>query len=148
MKVKMQQRDDEQKSKMKKHADCELKSRESSLKASDVLVRQPRRSKASSPFDPSPFKVVRRMGNTIIARRGNQEIARNISFFKKVNAKVAPHGEHSHDDFDNFDNVTDPEADYPDKNRRARPILRNPLQRSERCSRMLVRFQDFVVYLR
>ena len=95
----------------------------SSLKEGDsVLVRQPRKSKTSSPFDPHPFKVVHRMGNTIIARRGNREIKRNISFFKKVNARVDPQ-EEACDDFNEFADAFDPDDDHAAVDRRPRPIL-------------------------
>ena len=144
----MQNRDDEQKRKMKEHANRELKSKESSLKEGDsVLVRQPRRSKASSPFDPHPLKVVHRMGNTISARRGNREIKRNVSCFKKVNARVDPQ-EEACDDFNEFTDAFDPDDDHAAVDRRPRPILRDPLRRSGRQPRMPVRFQDYVVYSR
>ena len=137
----MKSRDRDQKRKMKDHADQHLHGRESYLKEGDtVLVRQPKRSKESSPFDPKPFTIVHKRGNTIVAKRGSQTIRRNISFFKKVNVSVD--NSDIRDDTDDFDD--DPPDDEREANLPPRPILRDD-SRPRRNPRMPVRFRDFVM---
>lgn len=145
---KMKTRDEEQKRKMKENADRELHGKESNLKEGDVvLVRQAKTSKASSPFDPRPLTVAHRRGNTIVAKRGNYEIRRNISFFKKVNARVDADDDIPPDDIDDIEEAEDP-GDPPaadvarDVNPAPRPILRNPRQ-PRRRPQMPVRFRDY-----
>ena len=71
---------------IKGHGDKYLKTRPSKLKVGDkVLVRQNKKNALSTPFDPPPYTVTWRKGNSVVAKRGNETIRRNISFFKIVN---------------------------------------------------------------
>jgi hypothetical protein len=79
-------RDSERKAKIKDHADQNLHTKHSNLKVGDkVLVRQNKKNALSTPFDPSPYTVAWRKGNSVVAKRGQETIKRNISFFKIVN---------------------------------------------------------------
>ncbi len=61
----LQLRDSQAKQKMKAHADRRVRVQESILTISDtVLTRQKKRSKFSTRFDPSPYKVVEVKGNS------------------------------------------------------------------------------------
>jgi len=53
-----------------------------------VLVRQPKKNKLSSPFDPKPYSVTNTNGSMITAQRGNKKITRNSSHFKHISANV------------------------------------------------------------
>lgn len=50
-----------------------------------VLVRQPQPNKATSKFDPEPYKVTMVKQSMVTAQNHNREITRNSSHFKKVN---------------------------------------------------------------
>ena len=74
--------------KIKAHGDKHLKTRSSKLKAGDkVLVRQNKKNALLTPFDPSPYTVTWRKFNSVVAKRENETIRRNISFFKIVYKK-------------------------------------------------------------
>ena len=49
-----------------------------------VLVRQQKRNKLTSYYDPVPYKIVAMNGTMITAERRGKQIVRNSSFFKKV----------------------------------------------------------------
>ena len=49
-----------------------------------VLVRQKRKNKFSTRFDPRPYRVVRVKGTMITACRDGHYVTRNISFYKKL----------------------------------------------------------------
>eukprot|EP00795_Rhopilema_esculentum_P002360 gene2360-18000_t len=49
-----------------------------------VLIRQRKRNKLTSKFDPKPFRIVRIKGTMITACRDGQCVTRNISFFKPI----------------------------------------------------------------
>ena len=63
---------------MKHYAD------KSELKLGDtVLVKQPKRNKFTTTFDPIPLTVVAVKGSMISAQEARTQITRNISHFKK-----------------------------------------------------------------
>ena len=114
-----------------------------------VLVRQPRRNKLTTPFDPRPLEVVRRKGTLVTAKRGMYTITRNISHFKRLNATHSlPHDTY-HNDTDDFDFTTDDNTrDNTHDNTLARPTLKPCLssqvvRRSSRLRKPPVRFKDF-----
>jgi hypothetical protein len=81
----VKERDTKQKTKMKTHADKVLHAKASDVTVGDkVLVKQKKRNAFSTPFDPNPYTVTWRRGNSVVAKRGETTIRRNISFFKKV----------------------------------------------------------------
>ena len=141
----LQKKDNEQKRKMKEYADSQNRSKESSLMEGDVvLVRQKKVSKTTPPFDPNPYMVVRRMGNTIVAKRGNRVIKRNISFFKRVQIKPSQMNEDVSDLEDDFDLEITRDA-QPNAPPGAPPPPRPILRRSGRQPKQPVRFRDYVM---
>ncbi|KAJ8025023.1 hypothetical protein HOLleu_35112 [Holothuria leucospilota] len=50
-----------------------------------VLLREKKRNKVSSPFNCNPYTVVEVKGSMTSAKRGEQIVRRNSSFFKPVN---------------------------------------------------------------
>ena len=85
----VRKRDDEAKAKMKTYADNRNKAKESKLEIGDiVLVRQEKKNKMSSFFDPIPFRVVEVKGSMITAARRDKTITRNSSFFKQLKSAV------------------------------------------------------------
>ncbi|KAL3864805.1 hypothetical protein ACJMK2_006458 [Sinanodonta woodiana] len=75
---------------MKSYADQTRKAKKSNFKVGDsVLVKQEKRDKLSTPFDPKPYEVINKKGSMITARREDHQITRNSSFFKTV--KNSPH---------------------------------------------------------
>jgi hypothetical protein len=64
--------------------DCDL------MIGDTVLVRQRKRNKLSSYYDPNPYVVTDAKGTMITAVRGKHKIVRNSSFFKRVPALPQP----------------------------------------------------------
>jgi len=57
----------------------------SPLKVGDqVLVKQKRHNKLSTPYDPKPLVITGRKGSMVTAARGNYAITRNTSHFKQL----------------------------------------------------------------
>ena len=70
---------------MKKNADKKSGAKERDIQIGDlVLIRQKRRNKFSSNFDPKPYRVVKVKGTTITALRNGHYVTRNISFYKRI----------------------------------------------------------------
>ncbi|CAB3982993.1 Hypothetical predicted protein [Paramuricea clavata] len=83
--------DSEKEGKMKEYADKRRRSETSEIKVGDtVLIQQPKANKLSTPFNPSPYKVVARKGSMVTAERGSHKVTRNVSFFKKIKATFNP----------------------------------------------------------
>lgn len=77
--------DQESKVKMKEYNDLKLKTKTVKLNIGDlVLAMNMNRTKSIPIFDPIPYRIVEIKGSMITAKRGEQTITRNISFFKKV----------------------------------------------------------------
>ena len=82
---KIRENDVKAKTKMKKNADKLSRAKEREIHVGDtVLVRQRKKNKFSSTFDPKPYRVTRVKGTMITATRPGHYITRNISFYKKV----------------------------------------------------------------
>ena len=91
--------DRQSKEKMKRHAETRAKFKYINLKVGDnVLVKQKRRNKSDTFYDPDPYVVIRMKGNMVTANRNDHEITRNISFFKRINSYVLERHEESDDD--------------------------------------------------
>ena len=76
------------KEKMKKNADRNTKDRV--INVDDwVLVRQQKKNKYSTPFSPTPYKVIQKKGTMFTVKNpsNGHVITRNISFFKVLSAK-------------------------------------------------------------
>ena len=73
------------KAKMKSYADDRRNAKPSDLAPGDtVLVEQRKRNKTTPIYDSEPFLVVNRKGPMVTARRGQQEVTRNSSYFKRI----------------------------------------------------------------
>ena len=59
-----------------------------------VLVKQRKQNKLSTPFDPSPFRVVRKKGTMITACRNGKYITRNTSHFKAIDTVLQENHRH------------------------------------------------------
>lgn len=95
----VQTKDSEAKQKMKEHADKRAQAQDPEIEIGDtVLVRQKKKNKLSTKFDPSPYKVVEVKGTMVTAVRNEKYITRNISQFKSIRPSVrAPAGDDSDD---------------------------------------------------
>ena len=70
---------------MKYNADNRPSVKPCDLKIGDkVIVKKPRRTKASPFYDPKPYIIKCRKGNMITGWRDDHIITRNSSFFKKI----------------------------------------------------------------
>ena len=75
------------KEKMKMNADKFNHAKEHTILVGDtILVRQQKKNKLSTRFDPEPYQVTRVKGTMVTATR----LTRNISFFKKISPQQ-PH---------------------------------------------------------
>ena len=84
----MAERDAEQKSKINEYTDLKLGVKPSDIKPGDtVLVRQPKKNKLSTPFDPEPLVVEEKKESMVTASDGFKSITRNSSMFKVIPKK-------------------------------------------------------------
>ena len=85
----IEEMDKQAKEKMKEHADRRVRAQVSDLKIGEtVLLRQRKKNKFSTNFDPSPFQVTGKKGTMITAIRNGKYVTRNISQFKKIGPDV------------------------------------------------------------
>ena len=64
---------------MKTYADKVLHTKSSDIAVGDtVLVKQRKQNAMSTPFDPKPYTVIWRKGNSIVAKRGDTTVRRNV----------------------------------------------------------------------
>ena len=81
----VRENDKNAKQRMKENADRRSRAQERIVEIGDlVLVRQKRKNKFSTKFDPKPYRVVRVKGTMITACRDGHYVTRNISFYKKL----------------------------------------------------------------
>ena len=94
----MRARDGAQKEKMRKHADNKLYVRPNNFKVGDhVVVKDISLKKSTTAYQPEPLVVTGTKGSMITAKRGAQELVRNSSFFKTVQASIPPYAEEPED---------------------------------------------------
>ena len=155
----LRERDAQQKSQMKEYTDNLLHAKPSNLKEGDtVLVRQPKKTKHTPPFNPQPFEVMTRRGNMIVARRGEKITKRNISHFKRIPTPPPDHHSSSEDYEEHIDNqplIAEPpptqedttlptlDADLPPTTPQSPSSMESCL-RSTRVHKTPVRFKDYV----
>ena len=85
LRSKMERRDAEQKLKTKLHANNKSRARQSLLSPGMVvLMKQPKQSKLSTPFDPNPFVVREKKGTIVTASNDFKTATRNSSQFKVI----------------------------------------------------------------
>ena len=85
--VQLRVRDKTAKKKEKKYADTRRRTKlRKFMMGETVLVRQEKRNKLSTPFEPIPYHVTRVKGSMITAQRttDNRTVTRNSSFFKSI----------------------------------------------------------------
>ena len=76
--------DKKRKEKMKRYADNKCHAKTFEIKLGDtVLVKQPKKNKFTTTFDPNPLTVVPVKGSMISAQGARTRITRNVSHFKK-----------------------------------------------------------------
>ena len=81
-----------------------------------VLVKQKRKNKLSTSFDPRPLRVTKIKGTMVTAKRENFTTTRNQSFFKLVDdARLQSEGEEDYDDDNDYQ--TDGNEHLEDENR-------------------------------
>ena len=81
--------DTKRKQKMKEYFDLKRNTKPADLKVGDsVLVKQEKKNKLSTPFNPEPITIKNKKGNMITAAAENKEITCNSSFFKKIGKPV------------------------------------------------------------
>ena len=81
--------DTKRKQKMKEYFDLKRNTKPADLKVGDiVLMKQEKKNKLSTPFNPEPMTIKNKKGSMITAAAENKEITRNSSFFKKIGKPV------------------------------------------------------------
>lgn len=78
-------RDTEEKAKTKAHADKAMNAKPSDIQVGDrVLVRQEKKDKFSTPFNPTPFQVVSKTGNSVVVETpSGTQYSRNTFHVKR-----------------------------------------------------------------
>ncbi|XP_062591053.1 uncharacterized protein K02A2.6-like [Saccostrea cucullata] len=85
----MKENDIKAKSKMKQHADHYSSAKEIDLEVGDnVLVKQPKSNKLSTPYEPKPLEILKTKGTMVTAGNDEKTITRNASHFKKLDDKA------------------------------------------------------------
>ena len=85
----VRQTDAKRKEQMKEYADTRNHARDSDLKVGDqVLIKQPKQNKMSTPFNPEPFQITEKKGSMITAQNAQKAVTRNTSFFKKISSRT------------------------------------------------------------
>ena len=106
-----QQRDREQKAKMKKYADNRSKAKHVDINIGDkVLVKQKKINKFSSKYDSNPYEVTRIQGSALTLQRNGKSIMRNVGLVKKL---PTGYWTNTHDNGNSSDS-----SDYDDGNYR------------------------------
>ncbi|CAB4012329.1 PREDICTED: uncharacterized protein K02A2.6-like [Paramuricea clavata] len=81
----VEQRDKEQRQRMKEYADRQRQSKTTTMNIGDyILVRQQKHNKFTPNFDPKPLRIITVKGTMITAERPGFAITRNQSFFKPI----------------------------------------------------------------
>ena len=134
----MRDRDGEMKAKVKRYADKKRNAQESDLAPGDqVLVRQERKNKLSTPFAPEPYDVVTKTGNSVVVESPDGvQLMRNTTHVKRYEETSQNPEETSP-----LPDVTDPV-----KLEAERAILSSPaMTRPARVRKLPERFKDFVM---
>ena len=100
----------------KNYIDKRRNAKESDISVGDtVLVKQQYKNKFSSRFDKTPYTVILRKGTMITAENDTRRITRNVSHFKKFNARVDRQEEFDSDveqDLNRGDNQAEQELEH------------------------------------
>ena len=97
--------DNQRKLKAKEYNDTRKHATEREIKIGDIVhVKQEKKNKLTTRFDPTPYHVTFIKGTMITAENNFRSITRNISFFKKLDAAPII----DHDDGSDFDDDETP----------------------------------------
>ena len=143
----MAERDAEQKSKIKVYADSKLGTKPSDIKPGDtVLVRQPKKNKLSTPFDPEPLVVEEKKGSMVTASDGFKSITRNSSMFKIIPKNLKAEGDRREQEDFHEENFPAEQTEVPTQDEDPKPPGTNDggLRRSQRQRRPPARLTDYV----
>ena len=100
---KLKAADEKVKRKMKEYHDKRTKAKERTFNIGDtVLVKQQKKNKLSTRFNPNIYTVKHVKGTMITATSGTHSITRNVSFFKHFNAKEHKNTTDFSDDEDDY----------------------------------------------
>ena len=134
----MRDRDGEMKAKAKWYADKKRNAQESDLAPGDqVLVKQERKNKLSTPFAPEPYDVVTKTGNSVVVESPEGvQLMRNTTHVKKYE-ETSQNPEETTPLLD----VTDPMKPEAEQEKPSSPVMTRPT----RVRRMPERFKDFVM---
>ena len=73
-----------EKEKGKLYVDTKKRAQDSQIQEGDqVLVKQERQNKLSTPFKPSPFTVIQKQGSSVVIVDGRSQYHRNVTHLKK-----------------------------------------------------------------
>ena len=132
--ARMRIKDEKTKEEMKLYADQQRHSKTSKIEEGNVvLVRNQRQGKLQAPFQSTPYRVIRKKGSMITAQRGDRQVTRNSSHFKKINSKTRPaESDHGESDESLFEEISGQHltTQFDDET----PVISNeqPLRRSSR----------------
>ena len=134
----MRDRDGEMKAKAKWYADKKRNAQESDLAPGDqVLVKQERKNKLSTPFAPEPYDVVTKTGNSVVVESPEGvQLMRNTTHVKKYE-ETSQNPEETTPLLD----VSDPMKPEAEQEKPSSPVMTRPT----RVRRMPERFKDFVM---
>jgi hypothetical protein len=152
----LRDRDAQAKPKMKEYADNRYNAKMNDLKVGDsVLVRQQKRDKLSSYFDPIPYTITNIKGTMVTAKRKDHAITRNSSFFRRINpptttsTTIEENNSQSQSDDDDLPEaeITQPTPiQQPQPLRQTTPaIQQQTTPRPQRQRRLPRRLNDFVI---
>ena len=134
----MAERDAEQKSKIKAYAESKLGTKPSDIKPGDtVLVRQPKKNKLSTPFNPEPLVVEEKKGSMVTASDGFKSITRNSSMFKVISPNLKAEDRREQEELEDFPAEQAEDPDPPGAND-------GSLRRSQRQRRPPARLSDYI----
>ena len=134
----MRDKDGEMKAKAKWYADKKRNAQESDLAPGDqVLVKQERKNKLSTPFAPEPYDVVTKTGNSVVVESPEGvQLMRNTTHVKRYEETSQNPEETS-----SLPDVTDPVKPEAEREIPSSPVMTRPT----RVRKMPERFKDFVM---
>ena len=111
-----------------------------------VLVRQPKKNKLSTPFNPEPLVVEEKKGSMVTAGDGFKTITRNSSILKIIPKNLKAEGDRREQDDFHAEDFPAEQAEVltQDKDPKTSSANDGGLQRSQRQRRPPARLTDYV----
>ena len=111
-----------------------------------VLVRQPKKNKLSTPFNPEPLVVEEKKGSMVTASDGFKSITRNSSMFKIIPKNLKAEGDRREQEDFPAEDFPAEQAEVPTQDENSKPPGANDggLRRSQRQRRPPARLTDYV----